>query len=391
MLNLAFVIWAILLLVLVGIPGFYYLYMKRNSLKPWNLEINFHYQPSVSILIPTYNEAEIIKYKLQNLAVLNYPKNLTQLIIVDGASTDNTVDEIKRFKEENGDEEILVITEKERRGKAVALNHALKYATGKIVIVSDADCFWPSDILKKALPYLSDETIGAVAGQEKLLNPKQSWVTKTEAFYRNEMFKIQLGESKFCSTVQFEGGFGAYKREVLDEFDCETGSDDSGTALNLIQKRVHTIVLPEAVFYTFFPHSWKGKITIKIRRAQQFVRIWAKCFKLMLKGKLVLPKRIFLTQAFLLLINPFIFLAFIFMSLLVLLQNPLLTLLLIVLVMLPKTRVYLVELIQTNFVGLLALLGTVAAKNSVIWKKVEESRKNINVETLKNYGLIQEH
>jgi cellulose synthase/poly-beta-1,6-N-acetylglucosamine synthase-like glycosyltransferase len=381
-------LWASLGTISLGIPMLYYLYMRRNSLKPWNLKIKQGYQPSISIVVPTYCEGEIIKYKLQNLAAIDYPQNLIQLIAVDSTSPDNTLDEVKRFTAENGDEKILLITEKERKGKAIALNHALKYATGEIVVVSDADCFWHPDTLKKTLPYLSDETVGAVAGQERLLNPHQSWVTETEAVYRDKMFKVQLGESKLYSTVQFEGGFSAYKRKMLDEFDWETGSDDSGTALNMIQKRVRTIVLPEAEFYTFFPHTWRGKITIKVRRAQHFVQIWVKCFKLLLKGKLVLPKRIFLPHAFLLLINPFIFWAFMFMGLFLLLEFPLLTLPLIALLLVPKTRVYIAELIQNNFVALLALMQTLIAKNSVIWKKADESRKNVNVETLKNHGLI---
>ena len=296
--------WFCLGVICLGAPLLYFTYMRRKVSKPWNLKTDPHYAPSVSIIIPTYNEEKTIQHKLQNLEHLDYPKSSIQVIVVDSASTDSTLEEIKEYGKRNSRLEIVTIKENERRGKSKALNLALQHTRGEIIVVSDADCFWPSKILRQSLPYLANSSIGAVAGQEKLLNPEQSWVTRTEDLYRDQAFKIQLGESKFYSTVHFEGGFGAYRREALDQFDVETGSDDSGTALNLIQKGLRTIVLPEAVFYTFFPPSWKGKLTIKIRRAKQFVRIWCKCLRLMVRGQLALAKRIFAPQAFLLLINP---------------------------------------------------------------------------------------
>lgn len=357
-------------------------------MKPWNLKNDPHYQPSISIIIPTYNEGNVIRHKLQNLAQIDYSKDLIQLIAVDSASTDDTLKEIENFKEEHSNLNIVTIRENERRGKSSALNLALGRSEGEVIIVSDADCFWPRDILSKTIPYLADNEVGAIAGQEKLLNPNQSWVTKTENLYRDKMFKIQLGESKLYSTVQFEGGFGAYKRKVLDQFDIETGSDDSGTALNLIQKGVRTIVLPQATFYTFFPPSWKGKLTIKIRRTKQFVRIWSKCFRLMIRGKLLLPKRVFLPQAFFLFINPIIFVTFLLSSIFLLFQLPILVLLPIILIAIPKTRIYLIEVFQNNLIALLALIETASGKGSIIWTKAEDSRKNFRVETLEKYELI---
>ena len=346
-----------------------------------------NYQPSVSIIVPTYNEGQVIQSKLRNLAELDYPKELVQIVVVDGASTDDTVKEIEGFRAKQ-DLEVTIIQENERKGKSSALNLALEYANGEAIIVSDADCFWPHDILRKAFPYLADGSIGAIAGQEKLLNPEQSWVTRTEDLYRDTMFQIQLGESKCHSTVQFEGGFGAYKRKALDQFDVETGSDDSGTALNLVQKGARTIVLSEAAFYTFFPHTWKGKMMIKTRRARQFVRIWGKCFKLMVRGKLVLPKRIFLSQAFIFFVNPIVFVMFVLTSLLVLLQIPVLVLIPSVLLIVPKTRVYLIELFQNNFIALVAMIESLSGKRSTIWAKAEESRENFDAEILKKHGLI---
>jgi len=387
--SLLVCLWLCLGLVCLGVPLLYFFYICRYADKTWNLKTDNHFQPSVSIIVPTYNEGQVIRYKLQNLVELNYPKDLIQVVIVDSASTDGTMREIESFKENNSNLDIVAIRENKRTGKSSALNLALKHSRGEIVIVSDADCFWPSDILTLSVPYLADETVAAIAGKEKILNPRQSWVTETESLYRDTMFKIQLGESKLRSTVQFEGGFGAYKRRLLNQFDVETGSDDSGTALNLVQTGFRTIVLPQATFYTFFPPTWKGKMTIKVRRAKQFMRIWTKCFILFAKGKLVLPKRIFFPQAFLLLINPILCMAFALTSILLIGQFPWFALLPIILVIIPKTRVYLVEFLQNNLVALLALSETLGGKRSLVWTKAEDSRENFDVDVLKRNGLIK--
>lgn len=382
-----FFLWLCLGLISLGAPALYYFYMKRNALKPWNLKVDQDYQPTVSIIIPTYNEGGVVRYKLRNLASLDYPRDLVQIIVVDSASNDNTMEEIEAFKAE-GNLNITVLKEDVRRGKSAALNFALGYAKGEVVVVSDTDCFWPSDILRKALPHLADERIAAVAGHEKLLNPSQSWVTATEGLYRDKMFMVQLGESKTYSTVQFEGGFGAYVKKTLDGFDTVTGSDDSGTALNLVQKGFRTVVLPQAMFYTFFPHTWRGKMTIKVRRAKHLIRISGKSFKLMMRGKLALPKRIVLPQTFLFLVNPLVFCAFVLLSGLLMLSFPPLAILPLILLAIPQTRFYLIEFIQNNLIATLALLETASGKSSIVWKQAEESRKDFDPEILRNRGLI---
>ena len=307
--------------------------------------------------------------------------------MIDSASTDNTVKEAQKFVDSHSEMEIEIIREEKRRGKSHALNRALKHSNGDVIIVSDADCFWPSNILDKAIPYLADPAIGAVAGQEKLLNPNESWVTKTEAVYRENMFQVQLGESKLYSTIQFEGGFGAYKRVVLDEFDHETGSDDSGTALNIVQKKARTIVVPEATFFTYFPADWKGKFGIKIRRAQQFLRIWLKCVKLLVKKQLVLPKKIVLPQTFLFFLGPFIFIALVFTTIVILFQFPILILPLVLALVVPKSRMYLIEVMQNNLILLFALGSLVTKRSYVVWH-VSKGSRNIDPEVLRERNLI---
>ncbi len=265
---------------------------------------------------------------------------------------------------------------------------ALGYALGDVVVVSDADCFLQRDVIEKSLQYLSDETVGAIVVREVILNPNRTWVTKNEVIYRNLMSCLRLGESKYYSTIIFEGGFSAYKRTFLDKFDAETGCDDTGTALNVVQKKARTILIPETTFFTPFPTTWKGKLVIKIRRASQLVQIWTKCLAYLLKRRLVLPKRIALPEIFLHVFNPLVFAAFVMVTALVVLQFPILLIAALLVLLIPKTRNLLIETAQNNVILLGAVVCLVLKRKFVIWKKADESRQELTRDLLESFDLL---
>ena len=101
-------------------------------------EKNVVYQPRASILIPARNEEKVIGRLLQRVTELTYPKDKTQIIVVNDASTDATgriaeensrlhgyIKVIHRSKEEGG------------TGKAAALNVGFKHAEGEIIFCFD--------------------------------------------------------------------------------------------------------------------------------------------------------------------------------------------------------------------------------------------------------------
>ena len=345
--------------------------------------------PSICILIPTYNEEKIIYYKLNNILSLDYPKNMLNIIFIDSASTDNTAKIIEKFILKHSKLNVKIIKEKIRKGKSIALNNALQIVKSDIVVVSDADCFLPSDILMKTVPYFSDMRIGAIAAEEKILNDNKSWIIKSEKLYRDKMLTIRVGASKLHSTIRFEGGFGAYKRSVLNEFDCITGADDSGTALNIVQRGLRTIIVPDINFFTFFPQTWVEKFNIKYRRANHLIRLYVKSLKLFIKGQLILPKKIALPEIYLHIFNPMIFLIFLYCTIIMVLNYPFI-LIFFVIIMIPSiTRSYVVEIIQNNIILILALFGIIINRKFIMWHKSDGSRNIASSFLLKEKDLIQ--
>jgi len=380
------ILWVFLGFLSFGMICFNYIYALKYSKKPWNLKIDKNYRPKVTIIIPTYNEAKLIKYKFMNLMNINYDKNLMEIIFVDSKSEDSTIDIIKKCSSSYADMNIKIIKDEEKKGKSNALNLALNYCRNEIVIVSDADCFWNSDILIKSLSFLSDPTIGAISGQKKLIND-DSWVSKHENKYIEVMNSIKLSDSKLGSTVLFEGGFSAFKKELLDAFDpYSTGSDDCGTVISILEKNFKTIMVPNAEIYTIFPDSFSERLNIKIRRATQLIHVFWMYLINILNNNIINFRGIIARHIYIYIFNPIFFLLFMIMSFYLLINFPILGLSILIF-FIPKVNKYVFEMFFGFFILIIALSFVLVKKRYLFWKKHEE-RKSLNEDILRKYDLI---
>jgi biofilm PGA synthesis N-glycosyltransferase PgaC len=379
--------WFLFGTLALGPPAFIFLYMKHKSNSSWPTKVDSSYKPSVSIIIPTYNEAGIISYKLENSNRLTYPKHLLEIVIVDSNSTDNTVEIIKAFSEKEKNLNITLLVEKERKGKSYALNNALVKCKGEIVVISDADCFWPSDILEKALPYMADPSVGAIGGPKILLNSKETWITRMEESYLKSANYLRVGESKAGSTVFFEGGFSAFKKEALGKFDpYSTGSDDCGTIIGVIEKNYRAVLVKEAKFYSSFPETFQGKISVKLRRINQLLRVFAKYSDLLFKGKVKLAKSTVIPNTLLYLLSPVAFVIFLVLTAYLMITYPLL-LFFFLMLFIPQVRFYFYQILENNILLFISIFAVVFGQKFSVWTQPED-RAWLTRENLSSHDLI---
>ena len=102
-LNTSLIMAIVLALLHLSFPLLYYLYLRSRWLgKPWDSKRDPGYRPKVTIIIPTYNEAGLIKEKLDNIASQDYPKELLEIIVVDSASSDDTSNIVREWMESTG-------------------------------------------------------------------------------------------------------------------------------------------------------------------------------------------------------------------------------------------------------------------------------------------------
>jgi cellulose synthase/poly-beta-1,6-N-acetylglucosamine synthase-like glycosyltransferase len=198
---------------------------------------------------------------------------------------------------------------------------------------------------------------------------------------------LKLGESKVGSTLLFEGGFSAYKREALTSFDpYNTGSDDCGSIIKLIENGYRALLVPEARFYSPFPNSWKEKLSIKVRRANQLIRVLCKYFHLLLNGRIKGMRRVVIQGILFYLVSPLTFILLVATTIFLLLNFPYFAFLFSVF-LIPKVRVYLFEVVQNYLLLILAMFSVVFGKNFLVWSKPQD-RTIIQENILHAYKLI---
>ena len=309
MLDLFILTGLVLAVMHFGVPVAYYAYMRRF----YDEEIRVrddgdsNHVPSMSIVVPTYNEAKFIVEKLDNIYQQDYSKDRLEIIVVDSGSTDGTPEKILEWSKNHPDITVKLVREPVRRGKGYALNEALKHASGEIFVATDADSKWlRGDALKKAATYLSSPDIWAVSCVKI---PEASGPGGVEASYRDFYNVLRIAESNLHSTPVFHGELAAFKRKALEEvggFPTDIGADDSHTATLIALKGYRAIIAGDIVCSEAVPR--KGYHAWRVRRAQHLVQHFAKSIVILPRAprgfRLVLA-----AEAFLHLANPLILLA----------------------------------------------------------------------------------
>ncbi|AHG04077.1 glycosyl transferase family 2 [Halobacterium sp. DL1] len=200
-------------------------------------------EPTVSIVLPTYNEEKIVETKLDDLLDLDYPMEKVELVVVD-SSTDDTRKLIREYFAERSAPELVLLEEDERRGLAPALNDAYEAAENEMVVKTDCDSKLPSDVLREAAANLADDEVAAVTGR----NVEVLGGSEVESGYRGVQNYIQQLESHLDSTLIFHGPFSAFENDALLPIDPNSLADDTELALK-IRRQGGRVIFDPAVKY----------------------------------------------------------------------------------------------------------------------------------------------
>ena len=255
----------------------YFLLMRKKCLE-WDSKSCFSEPgeiPSVSVIIPAYNEEKSIVRKLENLREQAYP--IIEVVVVNDGSTDDTAKMVRSIIDRSSSPfQVQLVNLSNREGKASALNHAWRHCKGEIIIISDADTILGEDTITHLVSNFRDPNVGAVTGKLSMINYEDSSSTRIEKTYRNIFDMLRLGESCMDSTPVFNGGLVALRRSLFENLKSDTLADDTEISLRIREKGYKAIFDPTAKVYAFTPKSFKFRAKQKIRRAQGIIQslIW---------------------------------------------------------------------------------------------------------------------
>jgi cellulose synthase/poly-beta-1,6-N-acetylglucosamine synthase-like glycosyltransferase len=119
--------------------------------------------PGLTVIVPAYNEQEVIGATLSSLLAVDYPD--LRIIVVDDGSSDRTGEVVTALADPR-----ITYVRQENRGKAQALTQGIALVKTEYTLMVDADCLFPPDSFKLAIRYLIGQGDDAVGGALTVAN-----------------------------------------------------------------------------------------------------------------------------------------------------------------------------------------------------------------------------
>jgi cellulose synthase/poly-beta-1,6-N-acetylglucosamine synthase-like glycosyltransferase len=192
-------------------------------------------RPLVSLIVPAYDEEEVIADKVADALRLDWPRERLQIIVASDGSADATAE---RAREAGAD----LVLELPPLGKVAALNAAVAEADGEFLAFSDANSEWAPDALGRLLAPFSDERVGYVCGQVRFRAPGGD--NLEGAYWRYEM-SIRAMESELAGITAGNGAIYAVRRSAYEALP-PSGSHDLSFPFRLAKRGLRSLYAPAA-------------------------------------------------------------------------------------------------------------------------------------------------
>lgn len=214
------------------------------------------YAPSVSVIIPAYNEARVIEESVRRVLASDYPA--IELIVADDGSKDRTSEIVAAAF---GDDPRVTLLTLQNGGKAAALNRALQQAKGEVIIALDADTQFEPETIGRLARWFVDPKLGAVAGSAQVGN-RVNLVTRWQAVeYITAQNLERRALAGFNAITVVPGAVGAWRRSALDAvggYPEDTLAEDQDLTIAIQRAGWRVTYDPDAVAWTEAPESFRA-------------------------------------------------------------------------------------------------------------------------------------
>jgi cellulose synthase/poly-beta-1,6-N-acetylglucosamine synthase-like glycosyltransferase len=220
------------------------------------------YEPSVTVLIAAFNEADVIERTIQNKLALDYPPEKLQVIVVSDGSTDGTDAIVSRYTSKR----LLLLRQQPRNGKSAALNVGAAHATGDILVFADANSIYKPDALRRLVVDFADPDVGYASG--KLIyshSPGNMTGDGCSLYMRYENF-IRERETLLGSVVGVNGGIDAIRKRLYASVRPDQ-LPDLFLPLHVVESGFRVVYEPQAVAYELALDSAADEYRMRVRVA----------------------------------------------------------------------------------------------------------------------------
>ena len=227
--------------------------------------------PLVSILVPTFDEEETIANSLQGLLEIDYP--FKEIVVVDDASTDRTLEEIHPFVASG---QVRLVRKRVNEGKAMALNDAIPALNGEIVLIVDADAYCDPRILKWLVPHFDSPRVAAVTGNPRVAN-RDTFLAELQLIeFASIVGLLRRAQRIWGRILTMSGVVGAFRKSALIDvglFSPEMATEDIDMTWKLQTARYDVRYEPRAVVWMEVPTHLSGLWHQRFRWAKGLAQV----------------------------------------------------------------------------------------------------------------------
>jgi len=278
-------IYPLLISLIIIIVGIIFRTVLWFRYKPQKVEHEENIDwPFISVVMPAWNEEELVEKSIDSIFSSNYPKDKLEVICINDGSTDLTLFYMLRTKRKYGDK-VKVINFERNLGKRKAFYTGLKKSKGEIIVTVDTDSEVGRSAIKNLIiPLIKDKVTGAVAGRVAASNEKENFLTRMLSVRYSISFNFgRAYQSKYGAVFCCPGALTAYRKNVLQTSIKQwvnqkflnslcTHGEDRGLTTQILKAGYMTRFQSNAIVYTKVPSSFSQMIRMYLRWTRSYVR-----------------------------------------------------------------------------------------------------------------------
>jgi cellulose synthase/poly-beta-1,6-N-acetylglucosamine synthase-like glycosyltransferase len=230
------------------------------------------FPPKVSIIVATLNSELTIDECLKAIFELNYPKDFLEIIVVDGCSTDGTLEIAGKYP-------VKVISAP--LNAPAAYNYALKIVSNDVLGFIDADAKVEKEWLNKLVAYLDDPQVAGVSGGIETWNKENPWARSIGYDLENRYARLRKSVVRIAtmnllmkkSVIEEVGGFDEH---LASQYDTDLGFRITSRGYKLLFE-------PSAKCYHFNRSTVRAYFRQQLQYGKNTVKLYFKHSKL-IKG-----------------------------------------------------------------------------------------------------------
>src|SRR5580693_8058818 len=181
---------------------------------------DYTYQPTVSVLMPCFNEGKTVYETIESISKSNYPNEKFEVIAQDDCSVDDSYEWMLKAQRDFPGIRIRTGRNEFNSGKARTVCNALQHSGADIIISIDSDCIFHPDAIRELTACFSEPRVGSVGGRVGVRNPNDGVITAIQAVIYYSAFQLyKIPENWTRSVCCISGCLFAIRRELLLEIE----------------------------------------------------------------------------------------------------------------------------------------------------------------------------